>query len=76
MFASHSYSFKSVSGRKPLFSASLLEAKLEAVLVLDDLRFVVASLISCSVGIASCPTCASIRGLLHSVAACSERGGI
>lgn len=56
-------------------SASVLEAKLEAVLALDDVRLVVASLISFSVGIASSPTCAWIRGLLAWVEACSEDGG-
>lgn len=44
--------------------------------MLEDLRLVVASLISSSVGIASSPTCACIGGLPDLVEACAEDGGM
>lgn len=44
--------------------------------MLEDLRLVVASLISSSVGIAPSPTCACTRELLDSAEACAEDGGM
>ena len=54
-FASQ-FDFSESSNEREPFSPSLLGEKLEAVLVLDDRDLVAASLISSSVGMASCPT--------------------
>ena len=56
---------------------SLLAAKFEPMLGLEDLGLVAVSLVPFrnSIGMASFPTCAWVRGLLDLVEVCAEDGG-